>query len=91
MKTSNLINFILKLIPAKIIISSLYWLQINDEMDKELIIIFSLIDNDKYDEAEKLEKEFHEKWDGKYIFPEWVAETYSKIYKAGSMINFMKA
>jgi hypothetical protein len=81
-------NWIKKLMPAKIEIRSLYWVSIQKEMDADLVVIFGKIDEDKYGYAKILIEGFRYKWDGKK-YPKWILDTYSKISRAQSMVDFL--
>lgn len=81
-------NWIKKLMPAKIEIRSLYWVSIQKEMDADLVVIFGKIDEDKYEDAKTLIEGFRQKWDGKK-YPEWIEGTYAQICRAQSMVDFL--
>jgi hypothetical protein len=81
-------NWIKKLIPAKIEIRSLYWVNIQKEMESDLESIFNKIDEDNYKDAKSLIEGFRHKWDGKK-YPEWVWDTYAEWSKAQSMVDFL--
>lgn len=83
-------NWIKKLIPAKIEVRSLYWVNIQKEIDTDLVVIFNEIDQDNYTDAKILIEKFRHKWDG-IKYPEWIWDTYSQISKAQSMIDFLSA
>lgn len=70
-----------KLIPAYIQIKSLYTIQQEKILDKELHILFNLIDIDKYDEAEIELNKLRLKY----------GDTVPELSKASAMISFMKA
>ena len=69
-----------KLIPAIIQIKSLYTVQQEKVLDKELHVLFGLIDDDRYDEAEVELNKLRLKY----------GDTVPKLAKASSMISFMK-
>lgn len=81
-------NWIKKLIPSYIEIRSLYWIEIEKEMDNDLVDIFNKIDEDNYKDAKILIESFRCKWDGKK-YPEWILDIYAKISKAQSMVDFL--
>ena len=81
-------NWIKKLIPAYIEIRSLYWIEIEREIDNDLVAIFNKIDEDNYKNAKSLIEDFRRKWDGKK-YPEWIEETYAQICRAQSMVDFL--
>ena len=81
-------NWIKKLIPAYIEIRSLYWIEIEREMDSDLVAIFNKIDEDNYKDAKSLIESFRHKWDGKK-YPEWILGTYAEISRAQSMVDFL--
>jgi hypothetical protein len=82
-------NWLKKLIPGYIEIRSLYWVEHGKEMDNALEKIFYAIDTDKYDEAEVLIKKFESTFSQQGV-PHWIAIKYSTLYKAISMLNFLK-
>lgn len=84
-----IIKWFKKLIPGYIEIRSMYWVEYGKEMDADLSAIYHQIDIDDYDRAERLTKLFSEKYT-QFDVPEWVALKYSEIYRAISMIQFMK-
>lgn len=69
-----------KLIPVYIKIKSLYTIQQEKTIDKELIELFDLIDSDKYDEAEEVLNKLRLKY----------GDTVPELSKASAMISFMK-
>lgn len=84
-------NFIKRLIPGRIIVRSLYWVEREKEMVSELKTIFHCIDYDKFSQAQWLIEKFHEKWDGIYK-PTWLSlETECQIYRAEAMLNILTA
>jgi len=69
-----------KLIPVYIKIKSLYTIQQEKTIDKELVELFDLIDSDKYDEAEEVLNKLRLKY----------GDTVPELSKASAMISFMK-
>lgn len=69
-----------KLIPAHIQIKSLYTIQQEKILDNELTVLFGLIDDDRYDEAEVELNKLRLKY----------GDTVPELAKASSMISFMK-
>ncbi len=86
----EIISFFKKLIPAHIEIRSLYWIQYEKSMDKELVLIFEKIDSDEYENAKELIEKFHENHSQSTV-PFWVAKKMAEIYRAESMLNFLIA
>jgi hypothetical protein len=82
-------NWLKKLIPACIEIRSLYWVEHEKQMDKALGDIFYQIDEDNYDKAQELIRVFESTFTQSGV-PEWVAIKYAEIYRASSMVNFLK-
>jgi hypothetical protein len=78
-------TFIKKLIPARIIIRSWYWVSVQKEMEEFLEDIFLMIDNDAYIDAEVFINDFHKKYDGMRM-PLWVGETHAQISRAEAML-----
>lgn len=70
-----------KLIPAYIQIKSLHTIQQERILENELTVLFGLIDNDKYDEAEVELIKLRSKY----------GDTVPELAKASAMISFMKA
>lgn len=83
------IDWLKKIIPSYIEIRSLYWVEYGNRMSFDLGKIFDSIDNDNYEEAEKLINDFEKTYKQSGV-PNWVALEYSQIYKAISMLNFLK-
>ena len=82
-------NWLKKLIPAYIEIRSLYWVKYEKQMDKALDDIFYQIDTDDYKKAQELVSVFESTFTQSGV-PEWVAIKYAEIYRASSMISFLK-
>jgi len=84
-------NWIKKLIPAYIEIRSLYWVQHGRKMELALGEIFDAIDNDRYEEAQRLINYFEceESEFSQGDVPFWIAAKYAEIYKAKSMLSFL--
>jgi hypothetical protein len=82
-------KWIKKLIPVYIEIRSLYWVEHGKKMDEALGDIFDAIDNDNYDFALKSIIKFENEFSQGGV-PEWIGVKYSEIYRAISMINFLK-
>lgn len=70
-----------KLIPAYIQIKSLYTIQQERILDNELTVLFGLIDDDRYDEAEIELNKLRLKY----------GDTVPELSKASAMISFMKS
>jgi hypothetical protein len=87
-QTMNLIADFKKLIPFDFQIKSLYWVQVERQMDKELETIFAHLDNDEYLTAKMLIVEFDEKW-GDMVVPNWLIPTKSQIERARAMLSFL--
>jgi hypothetical protein len=83
-------NWIKKLIPAYIEIRSLYWVEHEKQMDRALGDIFYQIDEDNYEKAQILIDAFERKFSQGEV-PHWVAIKYAEIYRASSMVNFLKS
>ena len=69
-----------KLIPVYIQIKSLYTIQQEKILDNELTVLFRLIDDDKYDEAEVELIKLRLKY----------GDTVPELAKASAMVSFMK-
>ncbi len=82
----NPLNLIKKVIPAKIEIRSLYWVEHGKKMDSALSVIFEAIDNDRYSEANRLIDEFELEFSQSNV-PNWIGEMYASIYRAKSMVT----
>lgn len=89
----NKMKLITKLIPANIRIKSLYWVKKEKEIDSDLLLLFSLIDNDKYLEAEETLNDLKNKWVEQFHHaPEWFIFEYKpQFVRAEAMISFLKA
>jgi hypothetical protein len=83
-------NWLKKLIPAYIEIRSLYWVKYEKQMDKSLKDIFNQIDIDDYKKAQELIDVFESTFTQSGA-PMWVALKYAEIYKASSMVSFLKS
>lgn len=83
-------NWLKKLIPAYIEIRSLYWVEHEKQMDKALEEIFHQIDIDDYKKAQELIDVFEKTFTQSGV-PMWVALKYAEIYRATSMVGFLKA
>jgi hypothetical protein len=83
-------NWIKKLIPAYIEIRSLYWVERGKDMDAALKDIFHQIDMDNLDEAIELIKKFESTFTQGGV-PHWIGIKYAEIYRAISMVHFLKA
>jgi len=81
-------NWLKMLIPVYIEIRSLYWVELEREMNADLVIIFEKIDADQYGYASILIEGFRHKWDGKK-YPEWIENTYAQINRAQAMVDFL--
>ena len=86
----KVINFIKMFIPAYVEFRSLYWIQYNAKMESALTEIFNSIDEDQYEKADNLIAEFESKFN-QSTGPEWVGMKYAEIYRAKSMLDFLKA
>ena len=78
-------TFIKKLIPARIIIRSWYWVSVQREMEEFLEDIFLMMDNEQYECAKTFISDFHKKYDGMGM-PLWVGETHAQISRAEAML-----
>jgi len=87
----KVINFIKMFIPAYVEFRSLYWIQYNAKMDSALTEIFNSIDEDQYEKADNLITDFELKFNQNRTGPLWVGIKYSEIYRAKSMLDFLKA
>ena len=66
-----------KFIPSRVRIKTLYWVQKEIEIDKDLTKLFELIDNDQFSGAFKLLEELQLKWIGiKPNPPDWFHKDY---------------
>ncbi len=83
-------NWIKRLIPAYIEIRSLYWIGVEKEMDRDLGDIFHQIDEDNYEKAQILIDAFERKFSQSGV-PHWIGIKYAEIYRAISMVNFLKS
>lgn len=83
-------NWLKKLIPVYIEIRSLYWVKCEKQMDKDLEDIFHQIDIGDYKKAQELIDSFESTFTQNGV-PMWVALKYSEIYRASSMVNFLKS
>lgn len=81
-------SFFQKLIPASITVRSLYWTNYVNEMNKELGVIFDLIDKDEYTKARLLLNEFEDKHCQSSV-PVWVAIEMVKMRGASAMLDFL--
>lgn len=81
-------NWIKRLIPGYIEIRSLYWVEHGKKMDASLEEIFKKIDEDEYDEADRLIAEFQSRFSQGGV-PHWIGVKYSQIHRAISMLNFL--
>lgn len=70
-----------KLIPVWVKIKSLYTIEQEKILDNELIVLFGLIDDDKYDEAEAELNKLRLKY----------GDAVPELTRASSIISFMKA
>lgn len=86
--TMNFINDIKKLIPFRVHIKSLYWVQVERQMNEELKTIFAHLDEDECLTAKMLIVEFDEKW-GDMIVPNWLIPIKSQIEQARVMFGFL--
>jgi hypothetical protein len=82
-------NWLTKLFPAYIEIRSLYWVKYEKQMDKALEDIFHQIDIDDYKRAQELIDVFQSTFTQGGV-PEWVAIKYAEVYRASSMVSFLK-
>ncbi len=81
-----------KLIPYNIRIKSLYWVRREKEIDKDLTVLFGMIDDDKYSEARVELERLQKKWlDYAQKCPEWFYDHLSQFAKAQSMLDFFNA
>lgn len=80
-----------KFIPRKVRIKTLYWVQKEIEIDKDLEKLFELIDNDQFSGAFKLLEELKLKWLGiKPNPPDWFYKDYTgQLIKAETMLYFL--
>lgn len=79
-------TFIKKLIPARIIIRSWYWIDVQKKMEKELKDIFLTIDMGGYEWAKTFIAEFRKKYDAVGM-PLWLSlETHAQISRAEAML-----
>lgn len=86
----NIKNFLKKIIPAQIIVRSLYWVEYEKNMENDLVSIFHEIDEGNLQKAQELINNFDTKYYGE-ILPEWVALKRCEIVRAQSMVNFLNA
>jgi hypothetical protein len=86
----KVINFIKMFIPAYVEFRSLYWIQYRAKMDSALIEIFNSIDENHYEKADNLIADFELKFNQNRTGPLWVGIKYSEIYRAKSMLDFLK-
>lgn len=82
-------NWIKKLIPAYFEVRSLFWVQCGNEMNSRLMQIFRCIDDDNYELAEIMIRNFESDFTQSGV-PDWIAEQYADIYRAKSMLSFLK-
>lgn len=83
-------KFLKKLIPIEIKIKSLYWKEKEDQIENDLKNIFNLLDNDDYDDVEKLISQFRLKWENNAeTYPLWLYEKIAQISKAQAMFDFL--
>jgi len=85
----NTLNLLKKYIPVYIEIRSLYWIEIGKQMDVKLELIFDAIDMDDYVNAENYIVEFESEFTQSGV-PDWIGIKYAEIYRAKSMITFLK-
>ena len=85
----KVINFIKMFIPAYVEFRSLYWIQYRYKMESALTEIFNSIDEDQYEKADNLIADFESKFN-QSTGPKWVGIKYSEIYRAKSMLDFLK-
>jgi len=80
-----------ELIPWDIKIKSLYWVQKEKEINKDLEDIFYLIDQDAYADARLLKDYFFDKWTLiSHNAPEWFQLDYiPEFSRAEAMLNFL--
>ena len=78
-------TFIKKLIPARIIIRSWYWVEIENDMEEELKDIFFMLDIEDYETAKAFIADFHKKYDVMKK-PYWLHEMHSQICRAEGML-----
>ena len=83
-----MINFLKRLLPAYIEVRSLYWVEQGQEMDKDLEMIFHLIDAGQYTTAAFELEKFREKWDGRKL-PLWLSLKSAEACRAEAMLNFL--
>lgn len=88
-KKKKFVNWMKRLIPAYIEVRSLYWLQHEKEMNRDLVEIFHSIDTDDYDRAKELIAKFESTYTQSGV-PYWVGVKYAEIYRAQSMLDFLK-
>lgn len=83
---------ITKFIPFNIRIKSLYWVRKEREIDSDLSILFSKIDNDEYEQGRVLLNELQNKWtELSFNSPKWFQLDYiSQFSKAEAMLNFLE-
>lgn len=83
---------ITKFIPFNIRIKSLYWVRKEREIDSDLSILFSKIDNDEYEQGRVLLNELQNKWtELSFNSPKWFQIDYiSQFSRAEAMLNFLE-
>jgi hypothetical protein len=86
-----MLKFIFKFIPVYVEFRSLYWVQIEKQMKKDILQIFSLIDADRYQDAQWLIDAFETRYYKYEIVkkPEFVSRTMSEIHRAQAMVHCM--
>ena len=86
-----MINLLKKLVPVYVEFRSLYWVQIEQQMKTDILQIFSLIDADRYQDAQWLIDAFETRYYKYEIVkkPEFVSRTMSEIHRAQAMVHCM--
>jgi hypothetical protein len=82
-------NWLKKLIPSYLEIRSLYWVEHGKRMNIKLMSIFNAIDEDDYIKAKDLIEEFELVFTQNGV-PNWIAIKYAEIYRAKSMLTFLR-
>jgi hypothetical protein len=83
-------NWLKKLIPVYFEIRSLYWVNLEKQMDDDLGDIFDSIDEENYLKAKWLIEEFEFKYTQSGV-PYFVAIKYAEIYRAKSYITCFRS
>ena len=82
-------NWIKKLTPAYFEMRSLFWVQYGNEMNSRLSQIFNCIDEGNFELAEIMINNFESVFTQNGV-PNWIAVQYADIYRAKSMLSFLK-